>query len=134
MHPLFVHDDAASDLDNIWKTEPDTAKTITALLEELDCNDQLREHLLEERYGSREPAKFQVQKWQEQWRQDRDLWRLKIWSLERNGIRYRIIYAYEYSSRRPGFHVLGIVHRNELDYDSEDHPTSKRILAAFHNL
>lgn len=130
MFPLYVHDDAQNDIDELWETEPDAAAGILVVLQELQGNEQLRDGLLEHRFGSNHSADFEVQKWVEQWQQKRDLWRLKVWALEDIGIRYRVIYAY--SIRRKSYHVLAVVHR-DFDY-AEDHPVSQRVLRAYRDL
>ena len=65
-----------------------------------------------------------------QWRKGRDLWRLKMWDLEKKGLRYRIIHAFIPSKQH--YHVLAIAPR-EFDYDA-DHPISQRILHAYQAL
>jgi len=69
---------------------------------------------------------FHVSKLQALWRKGYDLWRIKAWDLERQGYRYRIVYAFETGKSR--HHMLAIAPR-EFDYDP-DHPLSRRILAA----
>jgi hypothetical protein len=127
---LFVHDDAEDDLNALWDEAPETAARITVLLEELEGNQDLLDRLTQHDFGAYGSRDFHVSKWIEQWRKGKDLWRLKVWELEKTGVRYRIVYAFV-----PGkghYHVLGIVPR-EFNYEA-DHELSRRILTAYENL
>ncbi|WP_296760418.1 hypothetical protein [Thiolapillus sp.] len=55
---------------------------------------------------------------------------MKMWDLKGNGLRYRIIYAFE--PRTHHYHVLAIAPR-EFDYDAK-HPIGQRILRAYEEL
>lgn len=59
-----------------------------------------------------------------------DLWRLKIWDLEKGRFNYRIIYAYQISNHC--FHMLAVVHR-DFNYEP-NHPITKRILNDYSEL
>lgn len=127
MYRLFLHPDARSDLESLWDSAPEAAAKITVLLEELESNQDLLDRLTQHKFGDRRSAEFQVSMWLEQWNQGRDLWRLKVWDLEKQGLRYRILYAFV-----PGklqYHVLGIAPR-EFNYDA-DTDIAKRVLAAY---
>lgn len=126
MH-LFIHEDAAADLRALRQTELQAAARIVALLEELKGNPDLLDRLTQHDYGAYQSADFHVSKWQAQWRQGRDLWRLKMWDLEDQGLRYRIVYAF--IPQKQHYPILAIAPR-EFDYDS-NHPTSQRILRAY---
>jgi hypothetical protein len=129
---LSMSDEATADLERIAETDPDTADDIFAWLEWIQDDEARVRRLHEDRYGEQRPKNdsdpgFSIRKWVETWK-GRDplaLWRLKLWDLEQDGIRYRIIYAYQIESRC--FWVLGVVHR-DFNYDF-NHPTTKRILA-----
>ena len=127
---LFIHDDAIADLKTLRQTEPKAAAMIVALLEALKGDPNLLDRLTQHDYGAYHSADFHVSKWQEQWRQGRDLWRLKVWNLEDQGLRYRVVYAFMPQKQR--YHVLAIAPR-EFDYDS-NHPLSQRILRAYQAL
>lgn len=127
---LFVHDDAEDDLNALWDEAPEIAARITVLLEELEGNQDLLDRLTQHDFGAYGSRDFHVSKWVEQWRKGKDLWRLKVWDLEKSGVRYRIVYAFV-----PGkgqYHVLGIVPR-DFNYEA-DHELSRRIFAAYENL
>lgn len=130
MIALFVHDDAAADLEGLWEEEPRAAAQISALLEELAGNADLLDRLTQHDYGAGHVGAFHVSKWQAQWRKGHDLWRLKMWDLEDKGLRYRVVYAFE--PKKQHYHVLAIAPR-EFDYDA-NHPISQRILRAYKEL
>ena len=129
MH-LFIHKDAIADLSALRQKELKAAARIVALLEELKGNPDLLDRLTQHDYGAHQSADFHVSKWQAQWRQGRDLWRLKVWDLEDQGLRYRIVYAF--IPQKQHYHILAIAPR-EFDYDS-NHPISPRILRAYESL
>lgn len=130
MIALFIHDDAKRDLLDLHESEPIVSGKLLALFEQLQGDPDLLDRLTQHDYGAYHTGDFHVSKWQEQWRQGKDLWRLKVWDLEDDGLRHRVIYAFQ--PRHQHYHVLGIVPR-EFDYDSS-HPLAKRILAAYEEL
>ena len=130
MLSLYVHDDAAADLEALWESESQTAARITVLLAELEGNEDLLDRLTQHGYGVRGCADFNVSKWLEHWNRGRDLWRLKIWDLEEKGLQYRIIYAFVPHTQR--YHILAIAPR-DFNYET-NHPISQRILRAYEDL
>ena len=127
---LYIHNDAEEDLERLWASEPDAASRIGVLLEELEGNSKLLDRLTQQDFGAYGLEDFHVTKWQEQQRKGRNLWRVKIWDLEKMGIRYRIVYAF--IARQQDYSVLGIVPR-EFNYDAS-HELTRRIIAAYENL
>jgi len=127
---LFVHDDASADLEALWESEPKAAARITVLLEELAGNPDLLDRLTQHDYGARHSADFHVSKWLEHWNKGRDLWRLKVWDLEDQGLLYRLIYAFIPGKQH--YHILAIAPR-EFNYDT-NHPISRRIQRAYEEL
>jgi len=127
---LFIHDDAEYDLEKLWEEAPVAAARITVLLEELEGNQDLLDRLTQHDFGGYHTADFHVSKWIEQWKKGNDLWRLKVWSLEDQGLQHRVVYAFVPQKSR--YHVVGIVSR-DFNYDSS-HPLTKRILVAYENL
>jgi len=95
-------------------------------LQEIKADERLVDSLTIHRFGKAGGEKIGVTKWLAHWYAGRALWSLKIWELENMGIRYRVIY---YFAPLETFYVLGIVPRS-FDYD-DDHPLTKRILAAY---
>ena len=127
MFALDIHSDAQADLDDLWKTAPKAAARIVAILQEIQGNQKLLDSLLDQDFGADQSEKFHVSKWHGLWNQKLDIWRFKVWDLERDRLPYRVIYAYEIARRH--FHVLGIFHR-DFNYDPLD-ARSKRILKAY---
>lgn len=132
MYRLFIHGDAASDLERIWADDPVAAARITVLLEEIQGSQALLDRLTEHGFGSAPRESFNVSKWHRQWNQGRDLWRLKGWDLERIGVRYRAIYAYVPGKRH--YHVLAVLPRGLVNYDDPEDPYTRRILRAYAGL
>lgn len=124
---LFVHIDAEDDLERLWVRAPDAAARIAAILEELAGNQDLLDRLTQHDFGSYHTADFQVSKWSEQWKNGKNLWRLKVWDLEDQGLQYRVVYAFLPSKSQ--YHVLGIVPRS-FNYESGNELT-QRILRAY---
>ena len=103
---------------------------MATLLQELSADEALIGMLTAHEFGSDRRVPFQVSRWQEYWRRGRDLWRLKFWELEDQGIPYRVIYALK---RGTGNHyVLAIVSR-DFNYDPS-HLITQRILRAYDEL
>jgi mRNA-degrading endonuclease RelE of RelBE toxin-antitoxin system len=123
---LVIHDDAVGDLEAIERAAAPIAAKVWALLQQIQADPDLLDKLLDDGFGEDGQEPFAIRKWVRQWNQNRDLWRLKIWALERQGIQYRVIYAYHWRELR--YYVLGVVPRS-FDYD-EASALGKRILAA----
>lgn len=130
MIALFLHDDAKADLLTLRNHAPQAARRIAALLEQLEGDPDLLDRLTQHGYGAFRSADFHVSKWFEPWREGYDLWRLKVWELEDQQARYRIIYAFE--PRKRHHHVLAVAPR-EFDYD-KNHPVSQRVIRAYKKL
>lgn len=130
MFRLFVHADAEADLERLWDDEPVAAARIAALLEELEGNQDLLDRLTQHDFGSQPSADFHVSKWQAFWKQRKDLWRLKIWALERRNCRYRVVYAF--IPGKAHYYVLGIAPRT-FNYEPT-HELTQRILRAYEAL
>ena len=130
MPRLLFHRDAEQDLDELASSQPKLAARLVALLEEVGADPGLIDMLTVHRFGFDEREPFDVSKWQEYWNSGKDIWRLKFWELEHQGLPYRVIYALQ---RGTGdHHVLAIVTR-DFNYDS-NHPTTRRILQAYEDL
>lgn len=128
-YSIEIHDDAWADLEALWadpRTE-EAAAAIDVLLQEIECDQDLLDALTAHDYGANKTKRFHVSKWVEYWRNGANIWRLKIWELEKVRLNYRIIYAYEIKEQK--YHVLAVVPR-EFDYDTE-HPISRRIMAVY---
>ncbi len=132
MYRLFIHEDAERDLEALWDTEPFAAARIAALLEGIGADQDLMDRLTQHDYGAYATAPFHVSRWQSQWNRGKDLWRLKDWDLEAQGLQYRIPYAYMRGKQH--YHVLGVLHRGQVNYDDPNHPITRRILRAYDEL
>mgnify|MGYP002713151868 CR=1 FL=1 len=130
MFSLLVHKDALEDFEEIWQSAPEDAARIATLLQEIKSSQALLDSLTEHGFGDAAVDGFNVKRWQEHWRDGKDLWRLKVWALGRHMLDYRVIYAYIPGKQR--YHVLGIVHRS-FGYE-RNHPITQRILAAYEDL
>jgi hypothetical protein len=133
VYTLVVHAHARDDVEKLWQSEPRVAARLEVLLQEIKGDQQKLSSLLDHNFGERENAPYHVSRWQALWAARggaRDLWRLKVWDLERIGLRYRVIYAYEIRLLR--FHVLAVLPR-DWDYDLRD-DRSRRILDAYEDL
>lgn len=129
MYRLFVHRDAQGDLERLYVADPVAAARVVALLESIAADQDLLDRLTQHDFGAYRSAEFHVSKWYSQWNKGKDLWRLKTWDLEEQRLQYRVVYAYVPGSRR--YHVLGVLHRNQVKYDDPSDPYTKRILRAF---
>lgn len=100
------------------------------LLSEVASDDDHMDMLTVHGFGADEREPFDVSRWQAYWKRGKDIWRLKFWEFEHQGLPYRVIYALK---RGTGdHHVLAVVSR-DFDYDS-NHPITQRILHAYADL
>jgi mRNA-degrading endonuclease RelE of RelBE toxin-antitoxin system len=131
MVKLVIHADARGDIAKIRTSSPKAAARIIFALEEILRDDQdLLDRLTQHDFGLYESAFLHVSKWLEEWTKGNNLWRFKLWDLERHGLPYRIIYAF-YPIKQIIL-VLGVAHRS-FNYDP-NHPIARRILDAYHDL
>ncbi len=93
MPRLLLTKDAKRDLAAVGLEAPKLAVRLGVLLQELGADDALLAMLTAHDFGFDRRAAFHVSRWQEHWRSGKDLWRLKFWELEDQGIPYRVIYA-----------------------------------------
>jgi len=127
---LLIHDDAKADLTQLAQSEPQFAARLIVLLQEIQADRELLDMLTAHDFGTDERESFHVSRWEEHWNRNKDIWRLKFWELENQGIQYRVIYALK---RGTGDHyVLAVAHR-DFNYD-RNHPTTQRILQAYDDL
>lgn len=130
-YSLALHADARNDLRALLQQQVPDAGRIAAVLEEIKNDQRLLDRLTEHRAGERDTAlPFTVSRWEEQWQQRRNLWRLKIRADEWHFSIYRVVYAFDPRCHR--YYVLGVVHR-DFDYNQNDSRT-QRILAAYETL
>lgn len=123
-----MHGDVRGDLARIRAESPSALARIAALIRQLQADPRMAEKLLDHGFGAKGGEAISASKWITLWKQGLDIWRLKDWSLEHMGLRYRVIYLYLRSEAR--FVIMAIVKREEWDYDDEQHPIRQRILAS----
>lgn len=126
MYSLYIHDDAVEDIETLWKNDSQAASRVTALLQEIEGNQDLLDRLTQHDYGAYRTAEFHISKFQEFWINGVDLWRIKAWHI----LKYRIVYAY--IPGKQTYHILAIAPR-EFNYETT-HPITKRILIAYEDL
>lgn len=96
---------------------------IVALLQELQGDPDLLDRLTQHDYGAHKSARFHVSQWFGEQRRGRNLWRLKSWDLQKQGLHYRVIYAFEPKLKR--INILAVAPR-DFNYD-KNHKLTKRI-------
>jgi hypothetical protein len=132
VYHLAIHPDADADLEGLWETSPDAAARITAILEKIEASQELLDALTIEKYGEKPKDLFDVSSWLRYLKRGKHLWRFKVWDLEQQGLKYRVIYAYEPRGQR--YTVLGVFERGLFDYDDSDNPLHQRVLRAYDSL
>jgi mRNA-degrading endonuclease RelE of RelBE toxin-antitoxin system len=129
MAVLALHPDAKADLDGMI---PSDAALIAVCLQEVESDPKLVARLLDDHFGEDATGHYGVKKWARLWNGGLDIWRLRLWKAECSGVNYRIFYAYLQTQQR--FYILGIVPRDEVDYDDPNSQLEVRIRAAFDSL
>lgn len=132
MARIELHDDAKNDISQLLRTEPELAKKLLALIQQLNADPSLRERLLEHNYGDDVVDVINVKKWLRLFRTGKDLWRFRPLGLGPLGLQYRVFYAYKYQDRC--FHILAVVQRGLIDYDLPTDPLTLRIQRAYASL
>jgi hypothetical protein len=127
---IVIHRGAVADLDALWDVDPEAAATITALLQEAKANQEILDSFTSQDFGAHGAKPYSVLRWSAQQRQGRNLWRLKIWDLERVRSAYRVVYGFDPQKQR--YYVLGVFHR-DFNYDESD-PRTQRVLQAYDRL
>jgi hypothetical protein len=130
VYSILISQLAIADISEIRKSDPDTADTIWALLQEAKHSQTVLDSLSVKNFGSHGNEPYNVDQWVAQQRQGRNLWRLKIWELEHLGIRYRIVYALD--PRVSRYFVLGVFDR-DFNYDESD-PRTKRVIVSYDSI
>lgn len=126
---IRIHNDASADLRAIRASDPEAFGRIFALLEQLRADATWIDRLLDSGHGADRNGPIAVMKWHDVQRVARlPIWRLKFWDLEKSGLKYRIIYLYNWPDR--SYNVMAIVRRDDLfDYDNPNDPVRIRVLA-----
>jgi mRNA-degrading endonuclease RelE of RelBE toxin-antitoxin system len=127
-----LHDDAKADLDRLWALDEEAAATIQVVLEEADQDpgvlDKLTQHGNNDLPSGQE---LNVKRWQKASAAlKKDVWRLRV--LNTPATSYRIVYGYHIQHRQ--IYVLGMVHKEDFDYDDLGDNFCARCLAAWAEL
>jgi hypothetical protein len=130
VYKLLIGVQAQQDLEEVWASDPSAAGVLEALLERLKTDQQLLDSLTVKGLGAYGTEGIHVDTWVAQQRAGRNLWRLKHWELEKQGKRYRMVYALD--PRISRYYVLGIFLR-DFNYDISD-PRTLRVLNAYDQL
>lgn len=118
-----------ADLSGYVLTDPLVVTRFTAFLEQAKCDPDLLTKLSTHSYDD---ADINVKKWIAQHNQGRAIWRLKFFCFKARYPDYRIFYCIDSpSKRKTTVCILGIKRREDIDYDNEQHPTSRDIIGAF---
>lgn len=135
VYKITVHADAESDLERIAEADEYCAAFLVALIQEFEGDQNLLDRLSQNGFcvqaGPDWAENVDVKRWIVQWNAGKNLWRLKSWELEGEGLKYRIVYAYKPQVKT--YTVLGIFHRSEFNYESNS-ILAKRIFRAYAEL
>lgn len=127
---LQIAEEAEQDVLDIQVRNPYVATRLAVLFEQLRGDQQLLSRLLENHYGESGDKLFSIRKWETQWHANRDLWRLRDFTLESLNASYRVIYGYFISTRC--IYILAVAPRS-FDYDATS-TIGKRIIATYDRL
>ena len=127
---LSLHPDAANDLRALMVSDHAAAGKIAAFLQQAKSDPRIIDSLLDHDFGDDRKGPYHVSKWLKFWNTGFNLWRVKLWTVPKGSLSYRIVYAYQPSTQH--YHVLAIIHR-EFDYDP-NHVVTQRILLAYHSI
>lgn len=121
------------DLPRIRAVDPTAAADVAVALSEFEANPKGCDFLLQQMHGEKgdRRRRFGV-RWIEKWikgRPPREIWRFKIWKLESQGKKYRVVYGYFASGGTRRIIVLGVFERS-WNY-ANGHPYTVRALADF---
>ncbi|MFC0677493.1 hypothetical protein ACFFGH_06470 [Lysobacter korlensis] len=124
------------DLPRIKAKDPVAAAAIAAALSEFEANPKGCDFLLQQMYGekaNRRPHHRFGARWLDKWfihgRPKRAIWRFKVWKLESQGKKYRVVYGYFAAAGQRRIIVLGVFERS-WNY-ANGHPYTVRVLADF---
>lgn len=125
---IRIHNDAVADLRSIQASDPVAFGRLFALLEQLKVEPSWIQNLLTTGHGSDRSGPISVMKWHGAQKGARlPLWRLKFWDLENKGLKYRVIYHFNWPDQ--SYNVMAIVHRDSFDYDNLNDPIRIRVFA-----
>jgi mRNA-degrading endonuclease RelE of RelBE toxin-antitoxin system len=122
---VILHPDAVRDFKGIMLLDDLSAKRIFAVFEQAKRDPNFFSLFRRNAYRDVTDHRIDVKQWKRMQRLGNDVWRIRFPDLELRGKTYRVVYAF----RKPAtaIHVLAIVPRREVDYDSPNHPFARRI-------
>ena len=123
MH-IDIHESAEADIDRLWQTDPKAAAAVLATLEQLDADPRLVDKLTTHGNNPLGANEINVKRWQRIRSRQGDLWRLR--ALNTPATSHRVVYGYQIQTRQ--ICVLGVVHKDEFDYDNPSNPLAQRII------
>ncbi|GEO80709.1 type II toxin-antitoxin system RelE/ParE family toxin [Pararhodospirillum oryzae] len=128
-YSLAITEEAWAELDTLWEADEVAAADLTILLEEIHDDLDLLEAMAIHR---RQEGRYEVSRFLHLYAEGKDVWRLKIFSLERDRepFPYRIIYALD--GRDHVYHVLGFMRRDQ-NYE-QDQDFTQRIRERYRRL
>lgn len=133
MFALAYSPGAQDDVRRLKQTDPDAAALVLATIREIRDDQNLLDSLTIHDFDDVIPklgVGYNVKKWTEHYKKNKNLWRLRIMD-EENLLRgYRIIYAYSITDSK--YYILGVVERS-FGYD-RNHPKTIRILGEYADL
>jgi hypothetical protein len=127
VYALKVANAAVTDINDISTHDPVAAARIRAVLQEINGSQRLLGALTSRDFGLTRNENFHVAAWDSQQNKGRNLWRLKVWDLEAQRLRYRVVYALD--PRNSCHYVLAVLDR-EFNYD-ESHPRVRQLLELY---
>jgi mRNA-degrading endonuclease RelE of RelBE toxin-antitoxin system len=129
---VILHPDATRDLKGIMLLDDLSGKRILAVMEQATRDSVFFANFRRNAYRDSAGDRIDVKQWKRMQRIGNDVWRIRFPDLELRGKAYRMVYAF----RKPAtaIYVLAIVPREEVDYDSPNHPFARRIERALASL
>jgi hypothetical protein len=99
---------------------------LLAFIEQLRTDPKLVSKLLDHGFGNDRGDAISVMKWIGVQKVEKlPVWRVKSWDLEKQGLRYRLIYCFNWPDQ--SYNIMAVVPRSELNYDDPQHPIRRRV-------
>src|SRR5690606_24866746 len=120
--------EAQNDLEELALTDPLVVTRFRAFLEQAKCDPNLLRSLSTHSFDD---SDIDIKKWIRRHNEGQPIWRLRFCCFVGREPDYRVFYCIDRNPKQNIVYILGIKRRKEIDYDDEDHPTSRRIISAF---
>lgn len=126
LYTLTLDDDFKSD----FKRLPiEVQRKVATVLDEFKADPHVCQRFLKTGFMQLTELRVNTSKWYSQRDEGRKLYRFKVYELEQDGHRYRVLYGF--IPKTLHFVFLGVCHRSELDYDDENNQIHRRITATY---